>query len=87
MIWLVLIFAATVAVQTIRMKDVTTAAYYEGYRAAIKDAVQQIKNVSHDEFDRLGTRGYIVEAIQRTQLIGTALDRVKGLAQQIGRPL
>ena len=68
----------------LRRKDLMAASYYSGYRRAIKDSLKVMEESAQEGFDQYPP-GQIMEPLQRATHIGEAKDKVRELAQRIGR--
>ena len=82
----VAIVIVIVLLLTIRSRNVATAAYYEGYRRAVKDADGIVKSESQKSFDG-SPPGNIMEALHRASLLSDVSYKIRELGKQIGRPV
>lgn len=86
MIWIVGMLCTVVAVLAIRQRDLITAAYYQGYRACVKEAVILIKDIETEAM-RDAPPGELIAGVVRAETAHECEMAVRDLSYRVGRPI
>lgn len=86
MIWICLMFCITMSVCYWRQKDFVAAAYYQGYRDCIKEAIITLKDIESKAM-KDAMPGELTAGVVRAQATHECSMAVRDLSYRIGRPL
>lgn len=70
----------------VRQRDIVAAAYYSGYRQAVKDSVDVVNKEAET---RLVTapEGHLQEALNQSSVLSSVKHKIRELSFRIGRPV